>query len=177
MQAFWSWAASKDWGAHAAQLEHWSDLLPIMIFYDGVEFHRDSEFLVWTWSSMCGGGSLPLQKFLVAVAPAPFLLVGGCDALPRTDAACFRPSFEGAQSPDVAFRARLAQASRSISGASAALRRRRSPKSQPWSACRRRLRAWSRGPSRLGYNAPRRQRRLGGTHGNCGYNFKQRTAQ
>ena len=77
MQSFWSWATSKVWGAHAAQLEPWSNLLPIMIFYDGVEFHRDSEFLVWTWSSMVGGGSLPLQKFLVAVVPAPFLLVGG----------------------------------------------------------------------------------------------------
>ena len=38
---------------------------------------------------------------------------GGCDALPRADAAYLRPRCEGAQSRDVAFRARLAQASRS----------------------------------------------------------------
>lgn len=60
-------------GAHpAAQRVPEADLkklLPIVVFYDGVDYLRDSEWLVWCWSSLLAQGDTWQTRFHIGSMP------------------------------------------------------------------------------------------------------------
>ena len=73
---FWTWAATRSWGSAAASIPAADRprTLPIVYFYDGVEFHRDSEHVVWLWGSLLGGGDVGEQRFPLLTLPASRVL-------------------------------------------------------------------------------------------------------
>ena len=73
---FWAWAATRSWGSAAAGIPSADRhrTLPIVYFYDGVEFHRDTEHVVWLWGSLLGGGDVGEQRFPLLTLPASRVL-------------------------------------------------------------------------------------------------------
>lgn len=76
-------------------------LIPVMIHFDGVEFHRNTEFYVWSWSSLiASGGSVSDVKFLMCVIPgwmmpSKRLLQGMIAEVSRFIGHCLRTMREG----------------------------------------------------------------------------------